>query len=102
MMLAVRSGRSGLERFNGSLYFDLLIVLGHVVSPAFDRQFKDLIEVISCLREGKNCGRLNCQDTEPISPMFPPERVNMWRISATVRLRFSVTHSMITATPLGA
>src|SRR5579875_3381082 len=46
--------------------------------------------------------RSNCQDTEPGSAIEPPPRVKMVRTSAPVRLRLSVRHSTMTATPAGA
>ena len=46
--------------------------------------------------------RSNCQPTAPGSAMEPPLLVKRLRISAPVRLRLSVRHSTMTATPPGA
>ncbi len=46
--------------------------------------------------------RSNCQLTAPGSAMEPPFLLKRLRISAPVRLRLSVRHSTITATPAGA
>ena len=46
--------------------------------------------------------RSNCHDTAPGSAMDPPFLEKMERMSAPVRLRLSVRHSTMTATPLGA
>ena len=46
--------------------------------------------------------RSNCQATAPGSAIEPPLRENTARISAPVRLRLSVRHSTMTATPEGA
>ena len=46
--------------------------------------------------------RSNCHDTAPGSAIEPPLWENAARISAPVRLRLSVRHSTITATPEGA
>ena len=46
--------------------------------------------------------RSNCQLTAPGSAIDPPFLEKRLRISAPVRLRLSVRHSTITATPSGA
>src|SRR4051812_27988451 len=45
--------------------------------------------------------RSNCHATAPVAPRFPPCFANMWRTSAAVRFRLSVSASTITATPSG-
>jgi hypothetical protein len=46
--------------------------------------------------------RANCHDTAPGSAVDPPLREKRLRTSAPVRLRLSVRHSTMTATPPGA
>jgi hypothetical protein len=46
--------------------------------------------------------RSNCHATAPGSAIDPPSFVNTVRTSGPVRLRLSVRHSTITATPDGA
>ena len=45
--------------------------------------------------------RSNCHETAPGSASEPPLRLKMFLISAPVRLRLSVRHSTMTATPFG-
>ena len=40
-------------------------------------------------------------DTQPFSPRLPPCLVSAWRTSPVVRLRLSLTTSMMSATPAG-